>query len=533
MAFFELFSKSNRNTINNVSESRSEYDYTSVDPNRPAPTAIIYQSELDYISRCILDYTDIETGGQLFGFWTATGVPVVLYVIGPGRSAQHHPTSFIQDQNYLQLVGNELHKRFRLQHIGEWHSHHQLGLAHPSGGDVNTMQYGVGKPGFPRLLLCIGNCSRTQTTVNPFNFHENTPREYSQAVWDIVNLDSPFRKQVDKELSSILIHPYTKIPSHGEIRSTRNLVKETSSHKMHWLTEAAENVETMKMFVSMIQSMFPATLVKTEILESGEPLISLREKGFSIKFPYGFPAKSPDVISLQGDKIPFSGNWEIGEESLIATFSRWISSVQAKLTNASRPIQFSTDETVYGRPQQVPLTKEEKKEYRIAKMRTERIAMENQVLSEYFHDAAFAWSDITENPVVNIIAYPFTNGKQCVIRMTLPSDFPETKPTIQFGFYTEDNSPEPTLTKHLSEIDYIGLSELFAGANGYYARMLNWTRNSSLMQAYIIGCIIAFYANKADREGCDVSKYLDKYINDESGLQNLIKTTLEKIKKQK
>lgn len=33
-------------------------------------TAIVYQSELDYISRCILDYPQIETGGQLFGFYS-------------------------------------------------------------------------------------------------------------------------------------------------------------------------------------------------------------------------------------------------------------------------------------------------------------------------------------------------------------------------------------------------------------------------------------------------------------------------------
>jgi hypothetical protein len=30
--------------------------------------AVIYRSEIDFISRCILDYLDIETGGQLFGF---------------------------------------------------------------------------------------------------------------------------------------------------------------------------------------------------------------------------------------------------------------------------------------------------------------------------------------------------------------------------------------------------------------------------------------------------------------------------------
>ena len=62
--------------------------------NTPAPIAIIYKSELDYISRCILDCTNIETGGQLFGFWTAEGVPVVLYAIGPGPHANHQSAFF-------------------------------------------------------------------------------------------------------------------------------------------------------------------------------------------------------------------------------------------------------------------------------------------------------------------------------------------------------------------------------------------------------------------------------------------------------
>ena len=31
---------------------------------------LIFKSELDYISRCILDRKNIETGGQLFGYWS-------------------------------------------------------------------------------------------------------------------------------------------------------------------------------------------------------------------------------------------------------------------------------------------------------------------------------------------------------------------------------------------------------------------------------------------------------------------------------
>jgi len=105
----------------------------------PTPTAMIYQGELDYISRCILDYPNIETGGQLFGFWTAAGTPVVLYAIGPGPRANHQVAFFNQDIEYLTRIGSILTTKFGLQHIGEWHSHHQLGLAQPSGHDAATL----------------------------------------------------------------------------------------------------------------------------------------------------------------------------------------------------------------------------------------------------------------------------------------------------------------------------------------------------------------------------------------------------------
>ena len=103
-----------------------------------ASKVLIYKSELEYISRCILDYTNIETGGQLFGYWTSDGVPVVLYVIGPGPHANHQGAFFNQDVNYLEMIGGILTRDFGLQHMGEWHSHHQLGLARPSGHDSST-----------------------------------------------------------------------------------------------------------------------------------------------------------------------------------------------------------------------------------------------------------------------------------------------------------------------------------------------------------------------------------------------------------
>ena len=61
----------------------------------------IFKSELDYISRCILDRKNIETGGQLFGYWSEDGQPVVMYAIGPGPRANHQTTFFNQDVDYL------------------------------------------------------------------------------------------------------------------------------------------------------------------------------------------------------------------------------------------------------------------------------------------------------------------------------------------------------------------------------------------------------------------------------------------------
>lgn len=345
MAIFDLFHKSTRETSKRENRYCDDIPHGSEDPNKPSHKAIIYQSELDYMSRCILDYPTIETGGEIFGYWTATGVPVALYVIGPGRDAQHHRTSFVQDQQYLHMIGNELYRQFRLQHIGEWHSHHQLGLAHPSGGDVNTMQYGVGKTGFPRLLLCIGNCTRTHTTINPFNFHENTPREYTQAAWDIVDKESPFRNAADRVLNNLLCHPITRQASHGAIRALRDTTC-GAVHKTHWLTESPENVETMKTFVSMVQSMYPSYDIRAEILETGEPLISLKDILVSIKLPYGFPIKGPVLLS-DGISQPFmASNWEMGEEAITTTFGRWLAAVlpQAIVRNTEGHLSYPDSE---------------------------------------------------------------------------------------------------------------------------------------------------------------------------------------------
>ena len=171
----------------------------------------VYQSELDYLSRCILDYPSIETGGQLFGFYSSKGTPVVCYAIGPGHKANHRVTFFNQDIDYLQTVGNILTREYGLQHIGEWHSHHQLGLNHPSGHDAHTMHHSVDALHLGQFLLCIGTISGQSANVNAFTFYEND-RAYYPTAWSIKAEPSPFRQVVDERLKDLLIHPSTSEP---------------------------------------------------------------------------------------------------------------------------------------------------------------------------------------------------------------------------------------------------------------------------------------------------------------------------------
>ena len=170
-----------------------------------------YQSELDYISRCILDCPNIETGGQLFGFYASKGTPVVCYAIGAGLHANHQITFFNQDIDYLQTVGTILNQEYGLQHIGEWHSHHRLGLDHPSGHDAQTMHNSIDALHLGQFLLCIGTTDGRSATINAYTFRENDPYYYPSK-WHVKAAPSPYRQVIDERLKDQLAHPVTPEP---------------------------------------------------------------------------------------------------------------------------------------------------------------------------------------------------------------------------------------------------------------------------------------------------------------------------------
>ncbi|MDR2774133.1 MAG: hypothetical protein LBC19_05225 [Tannerella sp.] len=172
-------------------------------------SVIIYKGELDYISRCILDYPDIETGGNLFGYRTPQGVPVVLYALGPGEKARHHPTMFMQDVDFFGRNADFLIKEHALSHIGSWHSHHRLNLCEPSGGDTASVLEGMRESNVESFLLVIGNCYSGVTTANAYGFSLSS-HNYRECRWSLLDGDSPLRIQFDRAHPHLAYQPRTK-----------------------------------------------------------------------------------------------------------------------------------------------------------------------------------------------------------------------------------------------------------------------------------------------------------------------------------
>lgn len=175
-----------------------------VDAARHSPRAIIYRSEFEYVAKCICDRNDIETGGQLFGHWTSDGTPVILYAIGPGPDANHRATFFQQDINYLVKVGRLLRKRFGLHHIGEWHSHHQLGMDRPSRYDIHTMTSVIRDQDLGSFLLCIGTYSAGTASLRGFLCDRSRCVDMD---WEVITARSPIREEADRAFADVLVHP--------------------------------------------------------------------------------------------------------------------------------------------------------------------------------------------------------------------------------------------------------------------------------------------------------------------------------------
>ncbi|KAJ7383728.1 hypothetical protein OS493_026259 [Desmophyllum pertusum] len=122
---------------------------------------VIYEEDYKELCAWVLKKPSIETGGDLFGLWADKYTAVIQLVLGPGQDCRRSSVSFYQDIDYLERVGSYLTQNEGVCHIGEWHSHHQLGLARPSGGDENTVWNNMPTYNLKRFVIFIANIQKS------------------------------------------------------------------------------------------------------------------------------------------------------------------------------------------------------------------------------------------------------------------------------------------------------------------------------------------------------------------------------------
>jgi hypothetical protein len=108
-----------------------------------------------------------ETGGALHGLFTHRGEPVVLLATEAGPGATREATHFAQDPEYVTAVNRELWRRYGIQYVGNWHSHHWLNLPALSGGDVGQMRGLAGRNGLQRMVQIVLTCEQERPSPRP------------------------------------------------------------------------------------------------------------------------------------------------------------------------------------------------------------------------------------------------------------------------------------------------------------------------------------------------------------------------------
>src|SRR6266851_3650505 len=116
------------------------------------PVLVTWESELRAIAEEAACWT-VETGGDLFGQWEST--PTIYLATRTGPHAVRDQAHFRLDVNYLRTLSAALAADWNLRYLGDWHSHHRLGLAEPSPGDRRRILRLAARNAFPAMAEII------------------------------------------------------------------------------------------------------------------------------------------------------------------------------------------------------------------------------------------------------------------------------------------------------------------------------------------------------------------------------------------
>jgi hypothetical protein len=277
---------------------------------RRGDKVLIYEGELAFMARFVTDYPEIETGGDLFGFWTHSGSPVVEYVLGPATAANHQDVAFYQEASYLRSAGAALRDHHGLQHVGTWHSHHRLGLTEPSTGDSKTMQHAVDKNLFPGWLLTICNFADTSNLVEMrgYLYHAEGEGRHDQLTWIVLPGTSPIRSAMSQVPDFVHAEPDTPstpfeaIPATSFTAIAASPVNNATFPSTSFLAMPEGRDEFRRLYEQLLERH-----AGTEILQrdDGRVALAFTHEGytFEIVFPHSFPLVKP-VVECRPVDIP-------------------------------------------------------------------------------------------------------------------------------------------------------------------------------------------------------------------------------------
>lgn len=263
---------------------------------------LIYQSELDVMAKYMADSPSIETGGELFGYWSNKFEPIIQFVSGPGKNALHEIAFFRQDPEYLNVVGQVLFNEYGLFHIGTWHSHHRLGLEYPSHHDSFSMNNAVKTHGLSKFILMIGTYRKGVASVKGFSYPSADNLE--EVRFQLIKSKSPIRKQLEISHPDVVITSKIKNKKMENFEKIENqniavfpmgsfLESKAGQSKLYEITEVLKNENDN---VRILQSE-----------SNSEVYLSFRKRGdsYELVFPSAFPVTPPILLIIRdGHRLP-------------------------------------------------------------------------------------------------------------------------------------------------------------------------------------------------------------------------------------
>ena len=145
-----------RASMNNAADEAANHDPHLAARHLPGGEYVsIPQSELSFMAGDADVWGNCETGGALYGLFSHAGRAVIGLAIPSGPDASNERMHFAQNPDYLMEVNRRLQEKYGVQYVGNWHSHHNLDLDHPSGGDVEQIHRVARKGNISRMVQIV------------------------------------------------------------------------------------------------------------------------------------------------------------------------------------------------------------------------------------------------------------------------------------------------------------------------------------------------------------------------------------------